>query len=223
MDTGAGRRKTSGRRQMDRQAEDLRAVVHDIGHAVATATCLLEAVLSAELTEASARRTLELVHAQALQLSALVEHTIQPVAGIGSVSVRSLLAQLAEHADAAGPAKVTLAVGPEPVADLDGVVLWRIFANLIENAARAAGRGGTVAVTIAGDGPIVVEIADDGPGFGLGEAGRAAVGLVSVERLSRALGVQISFESRTPTGTLTRVTLPVRGDRRNGGTGRGNS
>jgi signal transduction histidine kinase len=207
MNAVPDRRRDSGRRQADRHADDLWALIHDIGHAVAAASYLMDAALSDDLTAASAQRKLDMVRAQTRALSALIEQAIQPAAAGEPVMVRSLLAQLTEQADATGPARVTLADGPEAVTDLDGGLLWRILSNLIGNAARAAGRGGTVSVAITGVAPIVIEIADDGPGFGLGEPGWASQGLASVTRLSRALGVEVSFESRVQAGTLTRVSL----------------
>ncbi|MTD55143.1 sensor histidine kinase [Amycolatopsis pithecellobii] len=220
MNAFPDRRRDSGRRQADRYADDLRALIHDIGHAVAAASYLVDAALSEDVTEASARRKLELVRAQTRALTTLIEQALQPAVGGEPVAVRSLLAQLTEQADATGPARVTLVGGPEPVTDLDGGVLWRILSNLIGNAARAAGSGGTVSVAITEVSPIVVEIADDGPGIGLGEPGWASMGLATVTRLSRALGVDVSFESRAPAGTLTRVSLDAYGER-SGGTAAG--
>lgn len=224
MNTVPDRLHGSGRRQTDQYADDLRVLVHDIGHAVATANCLVDAALVGDLTEASARRKLELIRTQTRTLSALVQQAIHPTSGGDPLPVRSLLAELTEQADATGPASVTLADGPGPVTDLDIVALWRILFNLIANAARAAGGDGTVSVAITGMAPIMIEIADDGPGFGLGEPGWASLGLTAVARLSRALGVEVSFESREPVGTLARVTLPAPREQCEGaGSGRGSS
>ncbi|NIH80848.1 ATP-binding protein [Amycolatopsis viridis] len=205
------RRQSRGRRRGDRHADELRALIHDIGHAVAAVSFLVESALSDDLTAASARRKLELVHTQTRMLTTLIEQAFRPAGGGQPIPLRALLAQLTEQADATGPAQVTLLDGPEPETDLDGGILWRILSNLLGNAARAAGRGGTVSVGITGVQPIVIEIADDGPGFGEGEPGWATLGLAAVRKLSRELGVHVSFARRAPAGTLVRVTLAPHG------------
>lgn len=219
MNAVPDRRRGHGRRRADRHADELRTLIHDIGHAVAAMGYLVDSALSDGPTAAAVNRKLELVRTQTRTLTALIERAIQPAVDRGLVEVRSILTQLSEQADATGPARVVLTDGPEVTTDLDGVVLWRILSNLIGNAARAAGRDGTVSVAITGVAPIVIEIADDGPGFGVGEPGWASLGLAAVRRLSWTFGADVTFESRVPVGTLTRVTLAARGDDEEGATG----
>lgn len=88
---------------------------------------------------------------------------------------------------------------------------WRVLANLVDNACRAAGPTGEVLVTASsGEGTIEVAVADSGPGFGAGPAGTAGVGLgvVATEVLRHHGHVELRRASGG--GALVRVVLPAR-------------
>lgn len=88
--------------------------------------------------------------------------------------------------------------------------LWHIFANIIDNACRAAGPEGEVHVTSASHVPglMSIDVADDGPGFGA-VAGGTGIGLVVAVREVHGLGGSVEFHGRPGPGTLVRVLLPV--------------
>lgn len=202
------RRRNTGRRDTDRDSAELRALLHDIGHAMAMVRILVDAALS-ERSAATARRKLDLARSETSMLSALLERAVQPSDGCELVALRPVLAQLCAQADATGEARVVLVDGPSPTAEINSTVLWRILSNLLGNAVRAAGRDGTVTVAISDVAPIVIRIADDGPGFGAGEPGWASLGLSTVQTLSDAFDVDVGFQRRTPAGTVTRVVVPA--------------
>ncbi|HJQ47117.1 MAG TPA: ATP-binding protein [Amycolatopsis sp.] len=205
------RRRGTGRRITDRDGDELRAILHDIGHAVATVRYLVDAALSEGSLAASARKKLELAVSQTRTLNELIGPAVRPSQRCELVSVRSVLAELCAQADACGQARVALIDGPSPMAEVNGTALWRILSNLLGNAIRAVGPDGTVLVEITEVAPIVITIADDGPGFGAGEPGWASLGLATVNTLSRTFDIDVSFERHTRIGTVTRVAVPVCG------------
>ncbi|MDQ0381536.1 sensor histidine kinase [Amycolatopsis thermophila] len=204
------RRTGRGRRRSDDEAEDLRALVHDIGHQVATMSYLVDAALSDEQPPDTVRRNLELLQREIDIVAKLISRAITPATGTESVEVRSMLETLVAEANVAGQVRVVLAGGPTATAEIDGWALWRILANILNNAVRAAGPGGVVTVTIIQVAPTVIEIEDDGPGFGAARPGWASLGLNTVRKLSQAVGAEVTFHGRDPVGTLVRVVLPTR-------------
>ena len=81
--------------------------------------------------------------------------------------------------------------------------------NVVDNAARAAGRAGSVTMAVRQDGGPVIEVADNGPGFGAGPPGTASLGLGVVRSLLEACGGSLAIEVPPRGGTTVRVTLPA--------------
>lgn len=92
------------------------------------------------------------------------------------------------------------------LADPDG--LRRSVRNLIDNAVRAAGPDGHVEVRAGLDGDeVVVEVADDGPGFGQVPA-QEGLGLVTVRRFARRWGGSLHVAESPGGGALVTLRLP---------------
>jgi signal transduction histidine kinase len=138
------------------------------------------------------------------------------------------VAELARRAaDSVDPGPVELALCADPPAPRvgDPIALERALTNVIENAVRHARTRVEVTVGRA-DGAVVVEVADDGPGFApedlahafeplfRGDRARradgagAGLGLAIARRLTRAQGGDISAENRPQGGARVTVTLP---------------
>jgi signal transduction histidine kinase len=131
--------------------------------------------------------------------------------------------------DSVDPGTIALALradGPAPRIG-DPIALERALTNVVENAVRHARTRVDVIVRHAdGDGAVVVEVADDGPGFApedlphvfeplfRGDRARkangagAGLGLAIARRLARAHGGEISAENRPQGGARITVTLP---------------
>ena len=90
------------------------------------------------------------------------------------------------------------------------MLLWRVLSNLVDNAVRAAGPQGRVTVAVRQEENAVVEVADDGPGFGAAPKGEASLGLDVVISLLEASGGTLEVRGRSAGGTLVRMTLPGR-------------
>jgi signal transduction histidine kinase len=206
------RRRSQGRRLSDnRDLRALRGLLHDLGHEVTTLSYLVEAVRGETSLPGGAAYRLELVSAEMSRLSDLIQQGLHGDVTGGAaeaISVRELAAQLTTLAELAHPAGVTLLPGADVTAAIDPLVLWRVLSNVVDNAARAAGRAGRVTVAVRQDGTPVIDVTDDGPGFGLGPKGTASLGLGVVRSLLEACGGALAVGSPPGGGTTVRVTLP---------------
>jgi signal transduction histidine kinase len=142
------------------------------------------------------------------------------------LDVAELAARAADGVDP-GPIALELrADGPAPRTG-DPVALERALTNVVENAVRhARTRVDVVVHHPNGNGAVVVEVTDDGPGFApedlphvfeplfRGDRARhsngagAGLGLAIARRLARAQGGEISAENRAQGGARITLTLP---------------
>ncbi|AYH45604.1 DUF4118 domain-containing protein [Azoarcus sp. DN11] len=147
-------------------------------------------------------------------------HAIDEVIG---ASIRLLGEALREH-----PVKV--GVAPElPLVALDAVLMERVFCNLIENAAKYSPAGAPVAVDVAsGEGGLVIEVRNAGPGFPPGSLARvfhlfergapespaagAGLGLAICRAIVEAHGGHIVASNPPEGGACVRFTLPSCGE-----------
>jgi two-component system sensor histidine kinase KdpD len=124
---------------------------------------------------------------------------------------------------------VTANLPPElPLVAADGVLLEQVFINLLENAAKYTPAGSPIDITAtAGDGFVLVEVADRGPGFVAGEEERVfqkfyrapgtpvttgvGLGLTICRGIVTAHGGRIWAENRPGGGAIFRFTLPFEG------------
>lgn len=92
-------------------------------------------------------------------------------------------------------------------AHIDPLALWRAVRNILDNACRVAGERVEVSVTGAG-GWTIVQVDDDGPGFGHGAAGLASLGLGIVHDLVSGYGGNLEVRRCRLGGARVRVLLP---------------
>jgi len=91
----------------------------------------------------------------------------------------------------------------------DRLAFWRAVRNLIDNAVRAAGPAGHVEVTLYDeDGWAVVQVDDDGPGFGAAKPGLGSLGLGIVQDMTGAWGGHLQIRHRSRGGASVRMLLP---------------
>ncbi|HWG63099.1 MAG TPA: ATP-binding protein [Streptosporangiaceae bacterium] len=131
---------------------------------------------------------------------------------VGTVGLRSLAGEVTKLASATNQATVELLPGPEVSIQASPAVMWRVLTNLVDNAVRAAGPAGRVEVAVAhraGSGHAIVDVVDDGPGFGDGPPGTAALGLQVVTTLLDSCGGRLRVYAPRA-GAHVRVEIPVR-------------
>jgi signal transduction histidine kinase len=205
------RRRTGGRRLSDGQdARALRGLLHDLGHEISTLSCLVEAVRKdASLRDDSGFR-LELLSLEMSRLIDIIEHGLHGDAAgeTEPVRVRELVAQLTRLAEHAYPARVTLLPGADAAASISPLVLWRVLSNVVDNAARAAGSTGSVVLAVRQDNAAIIEVTDDGPGFGGGPPGTASLGLQVITSLLESCGGSVAVQAPAGGGTTVRVMVP---------------
>jgi len=110
-----------------------------------------------------------------------------------------------------------------PLVDLDPIRIREVVANLVDNAIRYAGSGGTVRITATEDrGSIVVEVADTGAGIDAellpsvfdrfsksAESRGSGLGLAIARAIVEAHGGRISADSPASGGTRIRFEIPI--------------
>ena len=113
-------------------------------------------------------------------------------------------------------------ITPGPMATLDGDAVRRILINLLDNAIRHGGSGGTVRVSSRHDATVLeFAVADQGPGippqdreriwepFERGEGSGSGIGLAVVRQLVLLHHGSVQVEEVAPHGACFRVTLPL--------------
>ncbi len=148
-------------------------VCHDIRQPIAGVLALAGAALAeADLPE-GARGRLEQIVELAEWQSELVDNWLETAAGDAArAEGRTDAVRVVNEAAAAErliwPGNLTLIGPPERVLiRMHPVILRRMTANLLDNATRAAGPSGTVAVEVSRwDSRMLLAVEDDGPGFG---------------------------------------------------------
>ena len=91
------------------------------------------------------------------------------------------------------------------------IALYRILSEALSNAARhGQGIGVAVRVTASGDGNLVAEVSDKGPGFDVRQRRRDGhLGLAGMRERAELLGGRLVVESELGAGTKVRVVLPL--------------
>ncbi|MBB5157836.1 sensor histidine kinase [Saccharopolyspora phatthalungensis] len=187
----------------------MHSLLHDLGHGLATLSYLADGLRGDPSLPGDTVRWLQMMELELDRLKELVElRAAQPVVEV--FAPRDLLAQLVAVKSLSGPAEITLHAAENLRMRTDQTLLWRMVSNLVDNAVRAAGRGGRVAVAVRrGDfGAVRIEITDDGPGFGNGPSGSSSLGLGIVLALARRCGADLRIDPAPRRGTRARLVFP---------------
>ena len=228
MEPSLERRRGRGRRRPDSQDQRrLRGLLHDLGHQMTMLSYLVEAVRADSPQGRDSGFRLELLAAEMSRVLDLIDHGIY---GLHSdhrpdqqvtVDLRALAGQVARLAAFAHEADVELLPGPDAVVQASPAMLWRELTNVVDNAGRAASRGGRDTQAVSQPGETIVEVSDTGPGFGAAEPGMASLGLQIVDSLLSSCEGTMDVRSPEGGGTVVRIVLPRRMARHLAGAGAG--
>ncbi len=192
----------------DVEQEGLRALLHDLRHYVAAGLLLYD---DDELTEDELRSRLRTGRLLFHQLAAVVD---REVAGVdphpGPIDVGELVEDCVSIFRHGHPGlHVRTAVHHELACAIDREQLHRALTNVVENAARAAGERGLVTVQAWADtGDVLVEVTDDGRGFGQISHGSGR-GLQCVDDVVRSAHGRLEIRSGPEAGTRVRLVIPM--------------
>lgn len=189
-----------------RRVAEIRELCHDLGNQLATLSCLVEALDSdPELSEKS-RHHIAALRTQTTRMLQLLQHALARHPLAERISVRPLIHDVVAAANARHDADVTLLPGAQQWLTTYPAALWRIVDNVVDNAARAAGPAGRVEISVHREQhTVVIEIADNGPGFSKGSAGTAALGLIIATSLASQCDGHIIVLPERPRGTRIRL------------------
>jgi signal transduction histidine kinase len=216
VEPGVDRRRSNGRRRGDDAA---RGLLHDLGHQMTTLSYLVEAVRGDVVLPDDSGFRMELLSLEMTRMLDIIASEVpdtRQAEDVGAVNLAAVISQVTELAGFAHEASVTMLPGPLVGVEASAALLWRVLTNVVDNAARAAGPGGKVEVetrqeeTRAGDPDAVIDVTDDGPGFGNGPPGTASLGLGVVTTLLESCGGRLDVQVPEAGGTRIRITIPVR-------------
>lgn len=162
-----------------------RQLRHDMRHELATVLLLASVLESApELGPESRKRCRQLL-AEARRLEELQrayedsfeEHPDQGRFAPDPVWLDVVAREVVDASSLSTPTTISLRANAA-CGQVDRLAFWRALRNMIGNAVRAAGPAGRVDVRVESlDGWAIVQVDDDGPGFGSGASGTDSLGL----------------------------------------------
>ena len=216
---GPGRRSTDRvpTRAADPQA--IQGLLHELGNEMTALSYLVESVREDAPLPGDSGLRLELLSGEMSRLLEIIENGMRGLRGTqGSdeaieIDLRALAGQVAHLGALAHAADVTLLPGPGVRLLASPAVLWRVLADVVDTAARVAGHGGQVTVSVGQAGDTVIEVTGSGRGSGSGPPGKAWPRLGAATSLLHSRGG--TLEIRSPSadgGTVVRITLPSRVD-----------
>lgn len=188
-----------------------RRIRHDIRHELGTIIMLASAVavsddvgpVSRERVEALLGETRWLDHLLR-QLDAEEEGPVP--AGPERIRVDRLVGEIAAGLRLSSPRRISY-TADQAWAHIDPLALWRAVRNVLDNAHRIARDRVEVSVGVEADWTIV-QVDDDGPGFGAGTGGLASLGLGIVGDLVAEYDGMIEIRGCELGGARVRILLP---------------
>ncbi len=193
--------------------------MHDLGHQMTTLSYLVEAVRGDVALPDDSGFRMELLSLELSRMLEIISSEIpdkHEAEDVGAVDLGALSGQVVQLASYAHEATIALLPGPAVSVEASPALLWRVLTNVVDNAARAAGPEGRVEVGIRqeeirpNDPDAVIEVTDDGPGFGNGPAGTASLGLTVVTALLDSCGGRLEVQAPDTGGARVRILIPLR-------------
>lgn len=205
---------------------ELRAgLLHDLGHQMMTLSLLAEAVRDDSALSVESRQRMELVMQEMIRIVDIIADSTGAEsarrAAPGAVDIRRLANEIAQLAGLAYDTTVVVEPGGPAVIQISQTLMWRVLANLVDNAVSAAGPGGRVDIKIEQELDTVVEVVDSGPGFGDRPGGRAGTGLAVVRKLLDEASGSLEVTNGPDGGARVRVVFSLEREYQVASTGAG--
>jgi signal transduction histidine kinase len=192
-------------RQANGELEQLR---HDLKQYVAVGV-LLTQVTNEESLDADVRERFERLSQVFLRMEELTRSPLRSTADGWLVDLVDLVDECVSFARMTHDVPLDVSSTRPIRAVCDPVLLRRAVSNVLDNATRAAGRGGTVRVRVDSlPGEALVEVRDDGNGFGRIPS-VSGHGMSIVDQALRACQGSLQIISGPGPGTIVRMHIPV--------------
>jgi signal transduction histidine kinase len=183
----------------------LRGVCHDVGQELAVVQALARlAALETGLPEL-VRQRLQEIGEHAAYVGQMMRDSVEGITDRAEFDLAELVTRMV--ADIRLRTQTACEVEASPLRVLaDPILVRRAVVNLLDNAVRAAGPDGLVRTRVVRDGDqAVVEIEDDGPGWGHVRPGIASLGLGVAHNCVSAHGGDLELETGQLGGALVRL------------------
>lgn len=207
LNVGAAGMDSEAARRLRELSHDLRQPLAAIGAlAEAAANVVVDPTTPADVVLCCLERISDETH----QLLQLCRHVLDHLSTVEPVPVHVVATEVVERTRPAATCRLEVHATP-CVIRTDPVELRRMLANLVDNAQRAAGAGGTVEVVVGVDGEhISIEVGDSGSGFGCVPVGAAGLGFVVLERFAARHGGRVEIGTSRLGGALVACVIPAR-------------
>jgi K+-sensing histidine kinase KdpD len=185
--------------------DTVRALCHDLRQPLAAIRLLAGA------QGGDVRRRLDAILDQAQWLTDLVEGVIGDAVDdqLASVDVVELVSRCIVRAQLTAGSQIGLTHSDGALALAAPVALSRAVSCVLDNALRAAGPGGGVAVEVTSTThEIIIRVIDDGPGLGF-VLPENSLGLTITRALVAACGGGFELKAGTPGGVVARIVIPA--------------
>jgi signal transduction histidine kinase len=185
----------------------LSSLRHDLRQYVAAGLALSQVADAGERAD-DAPVQLATIHTLFDQIGLLVDAIGETCPPRTEVRLQKIVEDCVKIARATVDIEIKARVAPTATAFGDPVLVRRALTNLLDNAAHAVDENGTIDVIVSDSGDeCVIEVTDDGLGFGLAPHG-SGQGLAVVTRAVCACHGRLELVSGPAQGTTIRMALP---------------
>ena len=212
----------------DDQPESLRLLVHDLRQPVVAMCLLLNVIRDRGGVPEDLAVGLQQLDRYASWLCTLLRDALAPAPPAprasssgqdgsvhrrtqrtGRVALNCLAVESASGAGQSHSVRMAVECGRPVWVNVDETPLRRALNNVLDNACKAAGPGGTVRLRVGEDnGSGFVQVDDDGPGFGQVASG-TQLGLLVVTEVTLAAGGRLELSTSDLGGTSVTLRLPA--------------